>query len=122
MTEPLGTAYVVECYWAGVTEENVRALDARAVGCARRLADKGESVRYLGSILMREDEVVLCLFEGDAAVVRRVAEQAQIPFERVVESTNSRWPDVADSFRPRRDAGSTDMLEPINSMPPDHRT
>ena len=42
----------------------MRALDARTAGCAEELARAGEPVRYLGSILMREDEVVLCLFDG----------------------------------------------------------
>jgi hypothetical protein len=43
-------------------------------------------VRYLGSILMAEDEVVLCQFEGTSAAVREAAERAQIPFERIVEA------------------------------------
>ena len=42
-----------------------------------------ETCRYLGSILLREDEVVLCQFEGTAETVRDVAERAQIPFERL---------------------------------------
>ena len=41
-------------------------------------------VRYLGSILLREDEVVLCQFEGTAEAVRDVAERARIPFERIL--------------------------------------
>jgi uncharacterized protein DUF4242 len=85
------TEYVAECFWPGVDEAAVRALDARTGGCAEELARTGEPVRYLGSILMHEDEVVLCLFEGSVAAVRRVAELAGIPFERIVETTHSPW-------------------------------
>jgi hypothetical protein len=84
--------YVAECFWPGVDEAAVRALDARTGGCADELARAGESVRYLGSILMREDEVVLCLFDGTEEAVRRTAEQAGVPFERILEATRSPWP------------------------------
>jgi uncharacterized protein DUF4242 len=86
------TEYVAECFWPGVDEVAVRALDARTGGCAEALARAGEPVRYLGSILMREDEVVLCLFDGTEDAVRRTAEQAGVPFERILETTRSPWP------------------------------
>jgi hypothetical protein len=90
VAEPLRTSFVAECFWAGVTEEDLRALDQRAEATAAQLARDGESIRYLGSMLMHEDEVILCLFEGEAAAVRRAAQQAGIPFERILESTHSR--------------------------------
>jgi len=90
--QPSTTEYVAECFWPGVDEAAVRALDARAGGSADELARTGESVRYLGSILMREDEVVLCLFDGSADAVRRAAERAEIPFERILEASRSPWP------------------------------
>ena len=86
------TEYVAECFWPGVDEAAVRALDARAGGCADELARAGEPVRYLGSILMREDEVVLCLFDGTEDAVRLAAEQADVPFERILEATASHVP------------------------------
>ena len=48
------------------------------------------NVRYLGSILLREDEVVLCQFEGTADAVREVVTCAEVPFERILESTTYR--------------------------------
>jgi hypothetical protein len=84
-------AFVTECFWPGVRESDLRALDDRVHAQA-----DGEQVRYLGSLLMREDEVVLCMFEGDAEAVRRVAEQAAIPFERILAAAQSPWP-LADS-------------------------
>jgi hypothetical protein len=73
--------FVAECYWPDVREEDVRNLDQRI---ASSLAD---DVRYLGSVLIREDEVVLCHFEGTAAAIRRVAEQAGVPYERLLAAT-----------------------------------
>jgi len=75
------TSFVAECYWPDVREEDVRALDQRI---AASLAD---DVRYLGSVLIREDEVVLCQFEGTAAAIRRVAELARVPYERLLAAT-----------------------------------
>ena len=73
--------FVVECFWPDVKDADVEALDRRVEHAAAEL-----EVRYLGSILLREDEVVLCRFEGAAATVKEVAEQAQIPFERILAS------------------------------------
>ena len=70
-------------------------------GRPRARAFAGQPVRYLGSLLICEDEVVLCLFEGDAEAVRRVAEQAAIPFERILATAQSPWP-RADSPSQRR--------------------
>ena len=76
-------SFVAECYWPDVHEDDVRALD-------RRIADSLENdVRYLGSVLIREDEVVLCHFEGTADAIRRVAEQARVPYERLLATTVS---------------------------------
>ncbi len=84
-------SFIAECFCPGVTETEVQALDARASTSALELARGGEPVRYLGSILMREDEVVLCQFEGAAAAVRRACELAEIPFERIVATAHSPW-------------------------------
>jgi hypothetical protein len=40
---------------------------------------------------MRTDEVVLCLFAGDADAVRTAAERAHVPFERIVVAERSSW-------------------------------
>jgi hypothetical protein len=91
VTDPAATGYVAECFWTGITEQDLRELDARAQAHVEELAGAGETVRYLGSILMRADEVVLCRFEGSETAVRRVAERARIPFERIVEVWESPW-------------------------------
>lgn len=71
--------FLAECFWPDVDDADLEELDRRIAAAA---ADR--PVRYLGSILMREDEVVLCQFEGTADTVRDVAERAHVPFERIV--------------------------------------
>lgn len=54
--------------------ERLRAELARSPG----------QVSFLGSLLMPEDEVLLCLFAGPAAEVRALSERAGLPFERLL--------------------------------------
>jgi hypothetical protein len=78
--------YVTECYWPGVRESDVRELDARVRSATAELADTGEPVAYLGSVLILDDEVVLCLFAGPLRTVRDLAERAGVPVGRVLRS------------------------------------
>lgn len=82
MAEHAGS-FVAECYWPDVHEQEVRALDQRIE------ASLSDDVRYLGSVLIREDEVVLFHFEGAADAIRRVAERAHVPYERLLATTVS---------------------------------
>jgi hypothetical protein len=74
-------AYLVECFWPGVSEGRV----SRA---ARRLAavsTGGDAVVWVDSILVPDDEIVLCVFEGRSVeAVRASAVRAGLPAERVV--------------------------------------
>jgi hypothetical protein len=89
MMERERASFVAECFWPGVTPADLLALDDRIRrGVAR--ADGG-GVGYLGSMLMYEDEVVLCQFEGSAEAVRAAAERAEVPFERILETSRSPW-------------------------------
>jgi hypothetical protein len=87
------TSFVVECFWIGVTDDDLRRIDERAAAAVEGLDSEEDHVRYLGSVLMREDEVVLCFFEGTAEGVRHAAQDAAIPFERIVETAGSPWAD-----------------------------
>ena len=84
-------SYVAECFWPDVGDADLAALDQRIDRVIADLAREPE-VRYLGSILLREDEVVLCRFEGTAEHVRDVAERANVPFERILAAAHSPWP------------------------------
>jgi Nickel responsive protein SCO4226-like len=81
-----GATFVAECFWPDVTSGDLAALDERARAAAEAL---GPPVRYLGSILITADEVVLCQFEGTAETVREAAERAGVPFDRILETRRS---------------------------------
>lgn len=83
--------FVVECLWPDVHESDLHALDRRASDEAERLVQRGRLVTYLGSLLMCEDEVVLCLFSGRLDAVREAAVAAEIPFERILDAARSPW-------------------------------
>ena len=85
------TEFVAECMWPDVHETDLQALDQRAAEQAESSAAGGLPVRYVGSILMREDEVVLCIFQGELEAVRSVAKAAEIPYERILETARSPW-------------------------------
>lgn len=77
--------FVAECFWPDVHERDVRELDERI-----RVSAAGRNdVRYLGSFLIRTDEVILCQFQGTLSAVRALAERARIPFERLLETTTT---------------------------------
>ena len=76
-------SFVAECFWPDVREQDVRELDRRIAAGVGALGPAA-GVRYLGSILIREDEVVLCQFEGPLAAVREVVERAAVPLDRLL--------------------------------------
>jgi hypothetical protein len=82
------SSFIAECFWPDVSEADLDALDRRVAQAATELS---AHVRYLGSILLREDEVVLCQFDGPAESVRAVAERAQVPFELILHAARSPW-------------------------------
>ena len=83
---------MAECFWPGVTASDLQALDERAARSAAQVSRAHHQVRYLGSILLREDEVVLCVFEGSAEAARDVAVRAGIPFNRILDASWSQRP------------------------------
>jgi hypothetical protein len=82
---------VAECLLPGLTlpgaEDLARRITAELAGHPR------PGVRFLGSLLMPGDEVLLCLFSGDEAEVRAVSERAGLPFERILACVGLGWPD-----------------------------
>lgn len=79
--------YLAECFWPGVSQDELDGLDTRARESATATSGTDLEVRYLGSMLMPEDEVVFCFFDGPSAdAVRTVAERADIPYARIVKS------------------------------------
>jgi len=84
--------FIVECFLPDADEGDLVAIDARAAAVAERRDDTPD-LAYRGSILIIDEEVILCLFEGTTMdTVRIAAEQAEIPFERVLAATSRSWP------------------------------
>jgi hypothetical protein len=96
MVEARVENFVAECFWPDVHVSDLEALDRRVVRATAELNRRRPLVRYLGSILLRDDEVVLCRFEGTAETVRVAAERARIPFERILAAGCSPWRDSSD--------------------------
>ena len=82
-------SYVAECFWPGVTREDIVQLDARVLASVDRKSRMSVGVRYLGALLLPTDEVVFCFFDAPSAdAVEVVARRAKIPFERILRSVN----------------------------------
>ena len=80
---------VAECLLPGLSQATAEALGRRIRQELARLP--GHCVSFLGSLLMPEDEVLLCLFAGAEADVRVVSEQAGLPFERILACMGVGW-------------------------------
>jgi hypothetical protein len=79
-------AFVVECYWPGMLEQDASRALGRVTGFAGE-ALEGRSVRSLGCVLVPSDGMALFLFAAsNEDVVKRVARLAEVPFDRIVES------------------------------------
>jgi hypothetical protein len=79
--------FAAECFWAGVTEEDVRAADARLCAAVAELVSTGQQLAYAGPLVMPTDEVVMYLFEGPEDLVKLAAERAQIPYDRIIPTS-----------------------------------
>jgi hypothetical protein len=80
------TTFMAECFWPGVSVENVADSGERVRQAAEALGHSGGFARYLGAILVPTDEIALLLLEAvslDAA--RDLAGQAAVPSERILE-------------------------------------
>jgi hypothetical protein len=81
--------YMVERYLPGVSAEEVLAAAGRAKETTARMSREGVAVRYLRSTYLPFEESCFCLFEGPSVeLVKSANEQAQIPFDRIVEAVH----------------------------------
>ena len=89
MTGPGPQLHVAECLLPGLSRATAETLGRRV---RQEIAvPPGSRVSYLGSLLMPEDEVLLCLFAGPEAEVRAVSERAGLPFERILACVGVGW-------------------------------
>jgi hypothetical protein len=90
VTGPEPQWHVAECLLPGLSHATAETLGRRVR--QEIAAPPGSQVSYLGSLLMPEDEVLLCLFAGPEAEVRAVSERAGLPFERILACVGIGWP------------------------------
>lgn len=82
--------FIVECYWPGLTEAQVRHALA-LVGRADNDGGTGEAVGRLWCILVPADGMATFLFHAPSALrLMQIAQQAGFPFDLIVESTHVR--------------------------------
>jgi uncharacterized protein DUF4242 len=79
---------IAECLLPGITSAIAEELGEQVKA---ELARSRSPVTFIGSLLMPEDEVLLCLFAGPSAEVRTISEQAGLPFERIVGCLRFGW-------------------------------
>src|SRR6266849_3465065 len=79
---------IAECLLPGITPAIAEALGDQV---RAELARSHSPVSFIGSLLMPEDEVLLCLFAGPLAEVRTVSERAGLPFERILGCLRFGW-------------------------------
>jgi hypothetical protein len=79
--------FTAKCFWPAVTLAEVERAGDRARDAARLLTRTGRTVAYLGAFVVKEDELVLCLFEASSrTAVTDVTQRARIPCERLMET------------------------------------
>jgi hypothetical protein len=89
-TTELTTQWVAECFWPGVSDEDVRDIDRRVHGAVVDLSGRLTSASYLGSLRITDDEVVLFLFQGPIVSVQQLVQRAGIRAERILRCTRTR--------------------------------
>lgn len=77
--------FLVEHYWPGVTEASFRNAADQVRAAAEELAAGGESIVFMHSTLVLEDENALCVFRATSqGVVQEAYARAGVRFERIV--------------------------------------
>ena len=77
--------YIVERYLAGVSSADIERLLRPLARVAAELRGEGVPVRYVDSVIVVEDESVLCRFDGPSEpAVRELNRRAGVAFDRIV--------------------------------------
>ena len=81
------SVYMVERDLKGIAMSDLAAAQGVAIKTANEYSAKGTPVRYIRSTFAPEDGRCMCLFEaGNAEDVKRVNDEARLPYWRVVEA------------------------------------
>ena len=78
--------YAVQRKLPGISMEDLAGAQKAAIDTSNTFSDRGESVKYIRSNFYPGDSRCTCLFEAtDAETVKKVNEEASLPFETVEE-------------------------------------
>lgn len=84
------TVYLLESYMPGSSDADLVSLAERLTEAMHALAQDGLPVRYLRSTYVPEDETCFHYVEAStAADAERVAQRADVPFDRLLEARNA---------------------------------
>ena len=79
--------YMVERELKGIEMSDLAGAQQLAIKTSKAYAAQGTPMRYIRSTFAPEDGRCMCLFEANSAAdVKRLNEEAKIPFTRVVEA------------------------------------
>ena len=79
--------YMVERELKGIAMSDLAAAQQLAIKASKDYTAKGTPMRYIRSTFAPEDGRCMCLFEANSAAdVKRLNEEAKIPFTRVVDA------------------------------------
>lgn len=79
--------YMVERNLAGITMPQLAGAQQAAIATSRRFTADGTPVRYIRSTFVPGEARCMCLFDASSADdVKKVNEEAQLPFTRIVEA------------------------------------
>ncbi|HYB93988.1 MAG TPA: DUF4242 domain-containing protein [Vicinamibacterales bacterium] len=79
--------YMVERNLTGITMPQLAGAQQAAIATARRFTADGTPVRYIRSTFVPGEARCMCLFDANnAGDVKRVNDEAQLPYERIVEA------------------------------------
>jgi len=81
------TVFMVERNLKGISMDALAGAQRAAILQSGRMTAEGTPIRYIRSTFAPEDGRCFCLFEGtSAADVKKLNDDAKIPYSRVVEA------------------------------------
>lgn len=81
------TVYMVERSLKGISMEDLSGAQKAAIDKAAEMTAAGSDVKYIRSTFTPDDGRCMCLFEANSdADVKRLNDEAGIPYDRVVEA------------------------------------
>ena len=79
--------FMVERNLKGITMEQLGEAQKRAIETSASFTKSGRDCRYIRTTFLPGEEKAMCLFEAsNAGLVEQCNQEAQIPFDRVVEA------------------------------------